>query len=107
MQADHSSITAYDSRRLDGSKHDTTDESSVQGAIVAENLVERCHKLLNELEAFQKHLQECKQEQTVELKPFRSSIAAELKSLERVSDLYISQSLSSISSTDPPAWERL
>ncbi len=78
---------------------DTTDRSSVQGAILAENLVERCQELLNELEAFQKYLRECKQEQSVELKPFRNSIAAELKSLERVSDR--SQSLSSTSSTGP------
>lgn len=88
MQADDVSSTGDDTRSLDGPTDDTTDVSSVQGAVIAEDLVKRCHELLNELEAFQKYLQGSKQEETVELKPFRNSVAAELKSLERVS--YIS-----------------
>ncbi|KAL8916441.1 MAG: hypothetical protein Q9208_008507 [Pyrenodesmia sp. 3 TL-2023] len=84
MQADDLSSTEDDARSLDKPTDDTTDASSVQGAVIAEDLVNRCHELLNELEAFQKYLQGCKQEEAVELKPFRNSIAAELKSLERL-----------------------
>ncbi|KAL8763700.1 MAG: hypothetical protein Q9184_000595 [Pyrenodesmia sp. 2 TL-2023] len=84
MQADNLSSTEDDTPSLDGPIDDQRDVSSVQGAVVAEDLVNRCHELLNELEAFQKYLQGCKQDETVELKPFRNSVSAELKSLKRL-----------------------
>lgn len=82
MQADDLSTIEDDTRGIDGS---TTEATSVNGGLLADDLVRRCHELLNELEAFGNYLKECKQEHAVELKPFRNSIAAELKSLERVS----------------------
>ncbi|KAI4168397.1 MAG: hypothetical protein LQ343_006406 [Gyalolechia ehrenbergii] len=54
------------------------------GTELAEDLLKGCHELLNELQTFQKYLEEQKREHTVEVKPFRNSITAELKSLERL-----------------------
>ena len=49
-----------------------------------EDLLARCHALLNELEEFRTFLAERKKEHTVELRQFRSSVQSELKSLEKV-----------------------
>ncbi|KAL8776406.1 MAG: hypothetical protein Q9213_008288 [Squamulea squamosa] len=55
-----------------------------EGALLAEDLVRRCSELLGELEAFQEYLARSKKGHNVEVKPFRNSIAAELKSLEKL-----------------------
>ncbi|KAL8930124.1 MAG: hypothetical protein Q9172_000209, partial [Xanthocarpia lactea] len=57
---------------------------SNEGALLAEDLVKRCNQLLGELEAFQQYLAQSQQGQNVEVKPFRNSVAAELKSLEKL-----------------------
>ena len=49
-----------------------------------EDLLAKCHALLDELEEFRTFLVERKKEHTVELRQFRSSVQSELKSLEKV-----------------------
>ncbi|KAL8770917.1 MAG: hypothetical protein Q9209_003568 [Squamulea sp. 1 TL-2023] len=55
-----------------------------EAALLAEDLVRRCNELLGELQAFQEYLTQSKQEHSVEVKTFRNSIAAELKSLKKL-----------------------
>ncbi|KAL8843248.1 MAG: hypothetical protein Q9176_002201 [Flavoplaca citrina] len=81
-QADDLSTVEDDTRSLGGSSKTTLND----GTLLAENLVKRCDKLLEELEAYQRYLTQSKQGHNVEVKPFRNSIAAELKSLEKVND---------------------
>lgn len=81
MQADDLSTIEDESRELDSPANEAI---LVDGAVLADDLVRRCHKLLNELSAFQQYLIERKREHTVELKPFHHSISAEGKSLEKV-----------------------
>ena len=57
---------------------------SSSSAARVDDLLARCHNLLNELEQFQTYLVERKKEHTVELRHFRNSVLSELKSLERV-----------------------
>ncbi len=52
-----------------------------------EDLLHNCHALLNELEAFRTFLVQRRKEHTVEIRQFRNSVQAELKSLEKVSTL--------------------
>ena len=59
--------------------------SPIDGAELADDLLIRCRGLLNELKVFQEYLEQQKREHSIEIKPFRNSITAELKSLERVS----------------------
>lgn len=82
MKAEDLSTFDDDSRRPDVS---ALDAGSGDGTVLAEALVKRCHELLDELEKFRQYLAERKREHTVELKPFRNSVVAELKSLEKVS----------------------
>ncbi|MCJ1247738.1 hypothetical protein MMC30_004953 [Trapelia coarctata] len=56
-----------------------------QPAFNVDELLAKCHDLLNELEDFQKFLVEQKKEQVVEIRQFRNSVASEIKSLERLS----------------------
>ncbi|KAL8868898.1 MAG: hypothetical protein Q9198_008025 [Flavoplaca austrocitrina] len=79
-QADDLSTVEDDTRSLGGSSKTTLND----GTLLAENLVKRCDKLLEELEAYQRYLTQSKQGHNVEVKPFRNSIAAELKSLEKL-----------------------
>ncbi|KAI4222874.1 MAG: hypothetical protein L6R36_005834 [Xanthoria steineri] len=79
-QADDLS-TIEDDTRSPGEFSDTTLN---EGTLLAEELVKRCDKLLAELEAYQSYLAQNKQGHSVEVKPFRNSIAAELKSLEKL-----------------------
>lgn len=51
---------------------------------MVEDLLQKCHDLLNELEGFKTFLQEQKKENAVELRQFCNSVASELKSLEKV-----------------------
>lgn len=74
-----------------------------EGTLLAEELVKRCDKLLAELEAYQSYLAQNKQGHSVEVKPFRNSIAAELKSLEKVSDS-LDPSYSLVISTSLVLW---
>ena len=80
--ADDLSTVEDDTRSLGGSLNTTLND----GTLRAEDLVKRCDKLLDELEAYQRYLTQSKQGHNVEVKPFRNSIAAELKSLEKVND---------------------
>lgn len=81
-QVDDLSTIEDDTRSLGEFSGTTLNE----GTLLAEELVKRCDKLLGELEAYQSYLAQNKQGHNVEVKPFRNSIAAELKSLEKVSD---------------------
>lgn len=81
MQADDLSTLEDDTREIDSPSNKA---SPLDGAVLADDLVRRCQQLLDELDAFQKYLIKCKREHTVELKPFRHSISAELKFLEKV-----------------------
>ncbi|KAL8667162.1 MAG: hypothetical protein Q9168_007307, partial [Polycauliona sp. 1 TL-2023] len=79
-EADDLSTIEDDTRSLGGDSQTTLDN----GTLLAEDLVNKCEKLLNELEAYRSYLAQSKQTQhNVEVKPFRNSIAAELKSLEK------------------------
>ncbi|KAL9013945.1 MAG: hypothetical protein Q9173_001382 [Seirophora scorigena] len=81
MQADDLSTIEDETRELDSPSNKA---SPLDGAVLADDLVMRCQELLDELDAFQKYLIECKREHSVELKPFRHSISAELKFLEKL-----------------------
>lgn len=81
-QADDLSTVEDDTRPLEGFSKTTLNN----GTLLAEDLVKRCDQLLDELEAYQRYLTQSKQGHNVEIKPFRNSIAAELKSLEKVND---------------------
>lgn len=50
----------------------------------AEDLVDRCNILLDEVEAFQKSLRRNKLEKGVELRHFQGSVKSELRGLEMV-----------------------
>lgn len=62
-------------------------QSSADNTVLVEDLLRRCHDLLNELEGFKTFLQEQKKENAVELRQFCNSVASELKSLEKVGGL--------------------
>ena len=55
-------------------------------SITVDELLDKCHALLNELEQFRVFLVERKKEHTIEIRQFRNSVVSELKSLERVFD---------------------
>ncbi|KAL8705689.1 MAG: hypothetical protein Q9201_001209 [Fulgogasparrea decipioides] len=81
MHADDLSTIEDDTR----TPHELPNKSSLsEGANIAEDLVRRCRELLTELESFQEYLAEQKPEHEVELKPFRNTVTAELKSLEKL-----------------------
>ena len=61
-----------------------TPASSVDGALLVEDLLKRCHDLLNELDQFRAFLAESKKQNAVEIRQFHNSVLSELKSLERV-----------------------
>ncbi|KAI4261354.1 MAG: hypothetical protein L6R42_003447 [Xanthoria sp. 1 TBL-2021] len=79
-QADDRSTIEDDTRSLGEFSRTTLND----GRLLVEELVKRCDKLLGELEAYQSYLAQNKQGHNVEVKPFRNSIAAELKSLEKL-----------------------
>ena len=56
------------------------------GGRLAEDLVSKCHKLLRELEEFRNFVTEQKlvQEPAVEIRKFQTSVATELKCLQKV-----------------------
>lgn len=83
MQADDLSTIEDDTRGLDTSPKAHLSE----GIALAEELVGKCHDLLGELEAFQEYLVHSDRGHNIELKPFKNSVAAELRSLEKVIDV--------------------
>ena len=64
-----------------------TQASSADGALPVEDLLTRCHDLLNELDQFRTYVAENKKQKVVEIRPFQNSVSSELKSLERVCKL--------------------
>jgi len=60
------------------------ENTAPQSTVNVNELLAKCHDLLDELEDFQKFLVEQKKEHVVEIRQFRNSVASELKSLERV-----------------------
>ena len=73
--------------RCTSHKHSVTTEtpaSSADGAILVEDLLKRCHDLLNELDRFRTFIAESKKEKVIEIRQFQNSVLSELKSLERV-----------------------
>jgi len=52
--------------------------------VMVEDLVQKCHGLLKELEDFRTFLVQRKKEHTVEIRQFRNSVQSELKSLAKV-----------------------
>ena len=61
------------------------DDVKTQTSVIsADALLTKCHELLDELEKFQAFLLQEKKEHTVQLRQFRNSVIAELKSLEKV-----------------------
>lgn len=69
--------------------------SPADNTVLVEDLLERCHDLLKELEEFKAFLVEQKKENAVELRQFCNSVASELKSLEKVCGLLGTASTSS------------
>lgn len=61
--------------------------SAQSDTVRVEDLLRKCHALLNELEAFRTFLVQRKKEHTVEIRQFRNSVQSELKSLEKVRPL--------------------
>lgn len=73
------------------------DEDGVEGGPLnpeAEDLVDRCSELLDEVEAFQKSLRRNKLEKGVELRHFQTAVKSELRGLQSVSYLLSSQKVS-------------
>lgn len=50
----------------------------------AEQLLQKCHHLLSELEELQAFITERKKEHAVDIRQFQNSVRSELKSLEKV-----------------------
>ena len=69
---------------------DTTETPRIaaDGAILVEDLLKRCHDLLNELAQFRTFLVESKKQIAVEIRQFHNSVRSELKSLEKVQILH-------------------
>ncbi|KAL8712102.1 MAG: hypothetical protein Q9220_003536 [cf. Caloplaca sp. 1 TL-2023] len=84
MKADTLSTIEDDTRPQDES---VAGPSSNEGPTFADELIARCTELLNELEAFQEHLVNYKRSKSVEVKPFRNSVASELKTLGKLRSL--------------------
>lgn len=80
-QADDLSTIEDDTREI-GALSDQA--GGGDGIELADDLLKGCHELLSELKAFQQYLEDQKRDHTVEVKPFRNSITAELKSLEKL-----------------------
>ena len=57
----------------------------VDGTVLADDLLTRCHQMLSELEEFKVFLSEQKKEHIVDIRQFHNSVLSELKSLEKVS----------------------
>ena len=70
--------------RIYSAMHISVEEDTEKEKPFVENLLAKCHTLLNELEEFRTFLAERNKEHTVELRQFRSSVLSELKSLEKV-----------------------
>ena len=64
----------------------SSEATVTDGDRLAEDLLLRCHTLLRELEEFRSFVlgQELVQEPAVEIRKFRTSVATELKSLQKV-----------------------
>lgn len=60
------------------------DEPRPEGIIIAEELLQKCHQLLSELEQFRTFLAERKKEHIVDVRQFHNLVRSELKSLEKV-----------------------
>lgn len=84
-QADDISTIEDDTREPIFSSDQASSHDGINGTELADDLLKGCHVLLSELRIFQQYLEDQKREHNVEVKPFRNSITAELKSLERVS----------------------
>ncbi|KAL8680397.1 MAG: hypothetical protein Q9186_003426 [Xanthomendoza sp. 1 TL-2023] len=80
MPTDELSTIKDDTRGLD----ELSQTNLREGVVLAEELVRRCNELLGELEAFQNYLVQSNRGHNVEVKPFRNSVAAELKSLDKL-----------------------
>lgn len=63
---------------------DVPNELSQIGDFTVEHLLQRCHSLLHELEAFQNFLGQQKHDHAVEIRQFQSSVHSELKALQKV-----------------------
>lgn len=68
---------------------------STDGAALAEDLLKRCRSLLTELEDFGAFVleQKLQQEPAIEIRKFQTSVATELKSLEKVGTPSLSSSM--------------
>ena len=62
-----------------------TKASQSDGAILAGDLLTKCHQMLSELEEFKVFLSKQKKEHAVDVRQFHSSVLSELKSLEKAS----------------------
>lgn len=66
-----------------------TSAAAADGAILVEDLLKKCHDLLNELDQFRTFVAENNRQNAVEIRQFQNSILSELKSLEKVYRLHI------------------
>ena len=66
----------------------TSETTPIKGTVLVKDLLARCQKLLDELEAFRLHLEEAKQgqqaEHAVDIKQFHGPVATEMRSLQKV-----------------------
>ena len=64
----------------------SSEATVTDGDRLAEDLLSRCHSLLRELEEFRNFVlkQDLVQEPAVEIRKFRTSVATELKTLQKV-----------------------
>lgn len=61
-----------------------TQPSSIDGSGLGEDLLKKCHNLLDELQEFRSFLAEQNREKEVDIRQFQNSVQSELKSLEKV-----------------------
>lgn len=83
-ETDHSGTPTSQVDRAAGTQASSTDGPS----ILVEDLLKKCHGLLDELEQFRTFLTERKQNPKVEIRQFTNSILSELKSLEKVRETF-------------------
>ena len=70
-----------------------TEATPADGTILVEDLIAKCHTLLNELEEFRSFITDRRQEHAVDIRQFHTPVISELKSLQKVILLTCSMNL--------------
>ena len=70
-------------RMHEGNKGDSQ-STATDGTVLVQDLLQKCHSLLSELEQFRTFLAERQKEHSIEIRQFHGSVQSELRSLVKV-----------------------